>query len=62
MPVNKMEIKNKNNFHYTCFTIITSVSGYTPTSVAIYTLCATSSIFTWIVFTVINICNCKCLP
>ena len=52
-----LKLKSGNTFKYTCFTIFTSVSLYTTTSVAIYTICTRSSVFTWIRITLINICR-----
>ena len=53
------KLESGNTFKYTCFTIFTSVSLYTTTSVAIYTICARSAVFTWIRITLINICRCE---
>ena len=54
-----LKLESGNTFKYTCFTIFTSVSLYTTTSVAIYTICARSAVFTWIRITLINICSCE---
>ena len=53
------KLESGNTFKYTCFTIFTRVSLYTTTSVAIYTICARSAVFTWIRITLINICSCE---
>ena len=52
-----LNLESGNTFKYTCFTIFTSVSFYTTTSVAIYTICARSAVFTWIGIALINICK-----
>ena len=54
-----LKLESGNTFKYTCFTIFTSVSLYTTTSVAIYTICARSAVLTWIRITLINICSCE---
>ena len=54
-----LNLESGNTFKYTCFTIFTSVSFYTTTSVAIYTICTRSAVFTWIGITLINIFRCE---